>query len=166
MTLLENSSWFSHIQMPEKLDYGLTNSQLPHQARRRPGAPRSSCPTSSGVAGGGCDGLGCCDWRQGVRLWQRAVSWQLNLLLRWGDRPAPRQTVGTRAQLADPFAGFASPLAGGPAIVCHRAALEMAANGGKLLTSSPTARATHERKTHSWQKTEMHMAGNNISFVQ
>lgn len=29
MTLLENSSWFNHIQMSEKLDYSLTNSHLP-----------------------------------------------------------------------------------------------------------------------------------------
>lgn len=103
MTLLENSSWFSHIHMPEKLDYGLTNSQLPHQAWPRSGAPRSSCPTSSGMAGGGCYGLGCCEWKQGVQLWQRAVLWQLNLLLRSGYRLTPRQTVETRAQLASPL---------------------------------------------------------------
>lgn len=29
MTLLENSGWFNHIQMSEKLDYNLTNSHLP-----------------------------------------------------------------------------------------------------------------------------------------
>lgn len=29
MTSLENSGWFNHIQMPEKLDHSLTNCELP-----------------------------------------------------------------------------------------------------------------------------------------
>jgi len=48
MTLLENSSWFSHIQMPEKLHYGSTNSRLPSpQQSQEQGLPGASIPPAA-----------------------------------------------------------------------------------------------------------------------
>lgn len=64
--------------------------------------------------------------------------------------PAYTETdCGNQGTACIPIAGFASLLAGGPALVCLCTALEMAVNRGELPTSSPTVRAMHERKTHS-----------------
>lgn len=180
MTLLENSSWFSHIQMPEKLDYGSTNSRLPSskhcQDRDLPGASippavaqqeedATGWRTISKGRGFGCDEGLCRSSPTGCKC--------------WGGRPdCSPPARGNQGRACSPNTGLASLLAGGPALVCHHAVLKMAANVNSPPSPLPSpvlGRAADKltdsegnawKKTHSRQKNETHMAGNNISFVR
>lgn len=170
MTLLENSSWFSHIQMLEKLDYGSTNSRLPSSEHGQDqDLPGASIPPAMAQQLEDVMGSGVISKDGGLAM--MVVLWQPDQLLMWGDWLAPLQPAETRVQVAAPnqAGGSRTPLSlhcpgnssGGNSPPSPFPSPTLGRAADKLIDSEGSA----WKKTHSRQRTETHMVGNNISFV-